>query len=92
MGHLNQHPKKKIVNENHNLKKWNVIKVFDKDNKLINDVIVNLGNLVSIKCYVRYWRHFVSKWHGITLESVDIKKFDQGRIIVDSYNTHIFII
>ncbi len=66
--------------------------MLDKVNKLINGAIVNLGDLVSIKCYVRYWRHFVSKRHGITLESVDIKKIDQCRIIVDSYNTQRFII
>jgi hypothetical protein len=66
--------------------------VLDKVNKLINGAIVNLGDLVSIKCYARYWRHFVSKQHGITLKLVVVKKFDQGIIIVDSYNIHIFII
>jgi hypothetical protein len=28
---------------------------------------------VSIKCYVRYQRHFVSKQHGITLKRCCIK-------------------
>jgi len=44
--------------------------VLDKVNKLIDGAIVNLGDLVSIKCYVRYWKHFVSKQHGITLKLV----------------------
>jgi hypothetical protein len=48
--------------------------VLDKVNKLINGAIVNLGDLVSIKCYVRYWRHFVSKQHGIALKLVVVKK------------------
>jgi hypothetical protein len=28
--------------------------IFDKDNKLIDGDIMNLGDLVSIKCYTRY--------------------------------------
>ncbi len=47
--------------------------MFDKNNKLINDAIVNPGVLVSIKCYVKYWRHFISKQHEITLELIDVK-------------------
>jgi hypothetical protein len=65
--------KLKIVNENDNSKKINIIGVFDKDNKLINGATFNLGDLVSIKCYVRYQRHFVSKQHGITLKRCCIK-------------------
>jgi len=65
--------------------------VFDKDNKLINGATINPRDFVSIKCYVRYCKHFISKWHGITWKLVAIKTFDQGRIIVDNYNTHRFI-
>jgi DNA integrity scanning protein DisA with diadenylate cyclase activity len=61
---LNQHPKKKkkkkIVHENDSLK-LHTIEVFDKDNKLIDGATIIQGNLVSIKCYIRYWKHFASK-------------------------------
>jgi len=66
--------------------------VFDKKNKLSNGATINPRDLVSIKCYVRYCKHFISKWHGITLKLVVVKTFDQGIIIVDSYNIHRFII
>jgi hypothetical protein len=84
--------KPKNANENDNSKEFNIIEVFDKDNKLINAATINPRDLVSIKCYVRYWRHFVSKRHGITLKLIVVKKIDLGIIIVDNYNTHRFII
>jgi len=34
----------------------------------------------------------ISVWSGIKLELATIKKLDQGKIIVDSYNTHRLII
>jgi DNA integrity scanning protein DisA with diadenylate cyclase activity len=48
--------KTKIVDENDSLK-LNTIEVFDKDNKLIDGAIIIQGDLVSIKCYVQYWKH-----------------------------------
>ncbi len=65
--------KTKIVDENDSLK-CNTIEVFDKDNKLIDGAILIQGHLVSIKCYVQYWRHFIFKRYGITLELAAIKK------------------
>jgi hypothetical protein len=37
-----------------NIEDLNIIDVFDKDNKVIDDAIVVLGDLISIKCYIRY--------------------------------------
>jgi hypothetical protein len=48
--------------------------VFDKYHKLINGATSIQGDLVSIKCYIWYWRHFASKRHGITLKLIAIKK------------------
>ncbi len=42
--------------------------MFDKDNKLIDGSTIIQGDLVSIKCYIWYWKHFTSKQHGITLK------------------------
>jgi hypothetical protein len=52
----------------------NIIKVFDKNNKLINGATIIIGDLVSIKCYVGYWKHFISKQHEITSQLVVVKK------------------
>jgi hypothetical protein len=43
-----------IVNEKNSTKGLNTIKVFDKNNKLINDATIIKGDLDSIKCYVGY--------------------------------------
>jgi DNA integrity scanning protein DisA with diadenylate cyclase activity len=37
-----------------NIEDLNIIDVFDKDNKIIDGAIVVLGDLISIKCYIRY--------------------------------------
>jgi hypothetical protein len=58
--------KTKIVHENDSLE-LNTIELFDKDNKLIDGATIIQGNLVSIKCYVQYWRHFTFKWHKIRI-------------------------
>jgi DNA integrity scanning protein DisA with diadenylate cyclase activity len=52
--------KTKNVHENDRLD-LNTIEVFDKNNKLIGGAIVIQGDLVSIKCYIQYWKHFASK-------------------------------
>ncbi len=57
-----------------NIEDLNIIDVFDKDNKVIDDAIVVLGDLISIKCYIRYWRHYTSKWHGLIYELATTKK------------------
>jgi len=60
--------------------------VFDKNNQLIDD-----ATIICIKFYVIYYRHFMSKWHGITSKLVVVKNIYQGKIIVDGYNIHRFI-
>jgi hypothetical protein len=51
---------KKIVHENDSLE-LKTIEVFD--NKFIDGAIIIQGDLVSIKCYVWYWRHFAYRKH-----------------------------
>ncbi len=65
--------------------------MFDKNNQLIDGATMISRDLVCIKCYVIYYRHFMSKWHGITLKLVVVKNIYQGKIIVDGYNIHRFI-
>jgi hypothetical protein len=50
------------------LEEFNTIEIFDKNNKIIDGNTINPRDLVSIKCYTKYWRHFSSKWHGLTLD------------------------
>ncbi len=50
------------------LEEFNTIEIFDKNNKIIDGNTINPRDLVSIKCYIKYWRHFTSKWHGLTLD------------------------
>jgi hypothetical protein len=56
--------------------------------------MINLGYLVSIciKCYIRYWRYFASKKHGLTIELIAIKLLDDENMIKNSYDTHRLII
>lgn len=66
--------------------------MFDKNNQLIDDATIISRDLVCIKWYVIYYRHFMSKWHGITLKVVVVNIYIyQGKIIVDGYNIHRFI-
>jgi hypothetical protein len=30
--------------------------------------MINSGNLMSIKYYIKYWKHYSSKKHDLTLE------------------------
>jgi len=66
--------KKKLI-KNDIAKEFHKVEIFDKDNKLIDGDIMSLGDLVSIKCYTRYWRHFVSKRHGLTLDLIAVKNY-----------------
>jgi hypothetical protein len=63
----------KTTIENENVEKINIVDFFDKDNKIIDGNILNLGDRVSIKCYIIYWKHFISKQHKLTLELTVIK-------------------
>ncbi len=63
----------KTTIENDNVEKVNIVDFFDKGNRVIDGNILNLEDLVSIKCYIRYWRHFISKQHKLTLELTTIK-------------------
>jgi hypothetical protein len=63
----------KTTIENDNVEKFNIVDFFDKGNRVIDGNILNLEDLVSIKCYIRYWRHFISKQHKLTLELTTIK-------------------
>jgi hypothetical protein len=67
----------KIVNENDDIKELNTIEMFDKGNQLIDNATIISRDLVCIKCYVRYYRHFISKWHGITLKLVVVKNISR---------------
>ncbi len=84
--------KQKTTIENDNLEEFNTIEIFDNNNKLIDGNIINLGDLVSIKCYIRYWRHFTSKQHGLTLKLTTVKLLDQINLIKKNYDTHRLII
>ncbi len=66
------------------LKSFVKIKVFHIDNKLNNGDIINSGNLMSIKYYIRYWKHFVSKRHSSTSELNTIKLLNQANTIKDN--------
>jgi hypothetical protein len=66
----------KTTVENDNAEKFNIVEFFDKDNRVIDGNILNLEDLVSIKCYIRYWRHFISKQYKLTLELTTIKLLD----------------
>jgi hypothetical protein len=59
--------KTEIAIENDTLEEFNTIEIFYKNNKLIDGNTINPKDLVFFKCYIRYWRHFVSKRHGLTL-------------------------
>jgi hypothetical protein len=82
----------KTTIENDNVKKLNIVDFFDKNNKVIDGNILNSGDLVSIKCYIRYWRHFISKQHKLTLELAAIKLLDHVNLIKHNYDIHMFII
>jgi hypothetical protein len=74
------------------LKGANYFERAPKEATLIDMDMVNLGDLISMKCYIRYWRHFASKWHILTLELVTIKILSHANTIKDSYNAHKLII
>jgi hypothetical protein len=59
--------KQKITIENDNYKGFSTIEIFDKKKKLIDGNKINPRNLISIRCHVRFWKHFTSKWHEFTL-------------------------
>lgn len=70
----------------------NKIIIFDFEKKLIDGDTINPRDLVSIKCYIGYWRHFASKRHGLTLELATIKLLDHANTIKYNYDAHNFII
>ncbi len=84
--------KQKTTIKNDHIEEFNKIENFDKNKKLIDGNTINLGDLVSIKCYIKYWRHFASKQHRLTLELVAVKILDQVNLIKNSYDTHRLII
>jgi hypothetical protein len=84
--------KHKTTIENDTSKEFNTIEIFDKNNKLIDGNIINPRDLVSVKCYIRYWKHFTSKWHGLTLKLATVKLLNQVNLIKDNYDTHRLII
>jgi hypothetical protein len=70
-----------------------MIEVSNKENKFIVGASITGGNFVLVKCYIKYWRHYISKCHGLTLELIAIKQIIKGKsIIKDNYNYHRFII
>jgi hypothetical protein len=70
----------------------NLIKLKYLTIKLIDGNIVNWGDLVFNKCYIRYYRHFTSKKHDLIMELAIVKLLDHGNIIRGSYDIHRFII
>ncbi len=62
------------------------VEIFDKDNKLIDADTMSSRDLVSIKCYIRYEKHFVSKKRGLKLKVIVIKLLNQANMIKDSYD------
>jgi hypothetical protein len=70
-----------------------MIEVSNKENKLIVGASIARGNFVLVKCYIKYWKHYSSKCHGLTLKLTAIKQIIKGKsIIKDDYNYHRFII
>ncbi len=84
--------KQKTTIKNDNIKELNKVQIFDKNNKLIDGNTINSGDLISIKCYIWYWRHFAYKRHGLTLKLVVVKLLDQANTIKDNYDAHRLII
>jgi hypothetical protein len=70
-----------------------MIELSNKENKLIVGASIARGDFVLMKCYIKYWRNYSSKCHGLTLELIAIKQIIKGKsIIKDNYNYHRFII
>jgi len=70
-----------------------MIEIFDKENKLINGASIVRGDLISVKYYIRYWRHYTSKSHELTLKLIVVKQLIKGKLIIkNNYNSHRFII
>jgi hypothetical protein len=84
--------KTKFAIKNDTLEKFNTIEIFDKNNKLIDGNKINPKDLVFVKCYIQYWRHFAFKRYGLTLELTIVKILDQVNLIKDNYDTHRLII
>jgi hypothetical protein len=89
---LNWHGKNKTTIENDNVEEFNKVQISDNTNKLIDGNTINSRDLVSIKCYIRYWRHFASKRHGLTLKLIVVELLDQANTIKDNYDVHRLII
>jgi hypothetical protein len=77
-----------IVNENDDIEELNTIEVFYKNNQLIDAATIISRDLVCIKCYVIYYKHFMSKWHGITLKLVVVRKKYPTIYILAIYMTY----
>jgi hypothetical protein len=48
--------------------------------------------LMSIKYYIRYWKHFASKKDSLTLVLNIVKLLNQANTIKDNYNVYKLII
>jgi hypothetical protein len=59
---------------------------------LNNGEIINSGNLMSIKDYIKYWKHFTSTKHDLTLELNTFKLLNQANTIKNNYNVYKLII
>jgi hypothetical protein len=71
--------KLKITNELEELENLNTIEVFDKKNKSIDGASIARGDFVLVKCYIRYWKHYTSKHHRLTLELTVIKQLIKSK-------------
>ncbi len=54
--------------------------------------MINSGNLISIKHYIKYWKHFSSKKHNLTLELNIVKVLQQANTIEKNYDVYKLII
>jgi hypothetical protein len=56
--------KQKNTMESDDVKEFHEVEIYDKDNRLIDGDTINSRDLMSIRCYIKYWKHLiVSKRH-----------------------------
>jgi hypothetical protein len=54
--------------------------------------MIHSGNLMSIKYYIKYWKHFSSKKQDLTLKLNTVLLLNQANTIKNNYNVYKLII
>ncbi len=54
--------------------------------------MINSGNLISIKYYIKYLKHFSLKKHDLTLKLNTVKLLNQANTIKKTYDVYKLII